>query len=112
MKLAGREMRKPFLILHPGEVFSGEPDARKPASPVRERGVGNVLTARVRERGLSVSITLASPSGDVVTRQLPISYLIIEVGEAALLGLAKWSAMPVWDGSPKIAAVLTARWLG
>jgi hypothetical protein len=73
MKLAGREMRKPFLILHPGEVFSGEPDARKPASPVRERGVGNVLTARVRERGLSVSITLASPSGDVVTRQLPIS---------------------------------------
>lgn len=33
----------------------------------------NVLTTRVRERRLSVSITLASPFGNEVTRQLPIS---------------------------------------
>jgi hypothetical protein len=31
----------------------GEPDARKPARPVRERGVGNVSTSRVRERRVS-----------------------------------------------------------
>src|SRR4051794_22893260 len=31
----------------------GEPDARKPARPVRERVVGNVSTSRVRERRVS-----------------------------------------------------------
>ncbi len=51
----------------------GKPSALKDARSVWERGVGNVLTTRVRERGLSVSITLASPSENEVTRQLPIS---------------------------------------
>ena len=46
----------------------GEPDARKPARPVRERVVGNVSTSRVRERRVLVSIALASPFGDEVTR--------------------------------------------
>ena len=73
LELAGREMRKSFLILKLGEVFSGKPSAVKAARSVWERGVGNVLTPRVRERGLSVSITLASPFGNEVTRQLPIS---------------------------------------
>jgi hypothetical protein len=62
----------PLFSMQEG-VFSGEPDTWKLVRPVRERGVGNVLTTRVRERGLSVSITLASPSGNEVTRQLPIS---------------------------------------
>src|SRR5438270_5923804 len=31
----------------------GEPDARKPARPVRERVAGNVSTSRVRERRVS-----------------------------------------------------------
>src|SRR5205085_6909552 len=31
----------------------GEPDARKPARPVRERVAGNVSTPRVRERRVS-----------------------------------------------------------
>lgn len=51
-ELEGREMRKSFLILKPGDAFSGEPDALKGARPVRERGVGNVLTTRVRDRGV------------------------------------------------------------
>ena len=73
MELAGREMRKPFLILDARRCFSGKPSALKGACSVWEKGVGNVLTPRVRERGLSVSITLASPFGNEVTRQLPIS---------------------------------------
>ena len=71
-----RDARRPKLMRMPAITNGnkpGEPDARKPACPVRERGVGNVLTTRVRERGLSVSITLASPSENEVTRQLPIS---------------------------------------
>jgi len=56
-----------------GRNKPGKPSAVKAARSVWERGVGNVLTTRVRERGLSVSITLASPFGNAVTRQLPIS---------------------------------------
>jgi hypothetical protein len=73
-------MRKPFLILIAPTCFFGEPSALKDARSVRERGVGNVLTTRVRERGLSVSITLASPSDNEVTRQLPISWDPIATG--------------------------------
>ena len=72
-ELEGREMRKSFLILKLGDGFSGKPSALKGARSVWERGAGNVLTTRVRERGLSVSIPLASPFGNEVTRQLPIS---------------------------------------
>ena len=72
-ELEGREMRKPSLILNAMGWISGKPSALKGARSVWERGVGNVLTTRVRERGLSVSITLASPFGNEVTRQLPIS---------------------------------------
>jgi hypothetical protein len=72
-ELEGREMRKPFLILAVMRWTSGKPSALKGARSVWERGGGNVPTTRVRERGLSVSITLASPFGNVVTRLLPIS---------------------------------------
>ena len=72
-ELEGREMRKPSLILNAMGWISGKPSALKGARSVWERGVGNVLTTRVRERGLSVFITLASPSENEVTRQLPIS---------------------------------------
>ena len=68
MELEGREMRKPSLILNAMGWISGKPSALKGARSVWERGVRNVLTTRVRERGLSVSITLASPFGDEVTR--------------------------------------------
>src|SRR5437588_5847464 len=63
----------PSLFSLREDVSSGKPSALKGARSVWERGVGDVLTTRVRERRLSVSITLASPFGNEVTRQLPIS---------------------------------------
>jgi len=52
-ELGGREMRKPFLILSAMGRISGKPSALKDARSVWERGVGNVLTTRVRERRVS-----------------------------------------------------------
>jgi hypothetical protein len=46
----------PSLFSLPTDVFSGEPDALKGARPVRERGVGNVPTTKVRERGALVRV--------------------------------------------------------
>src|SRR5437588_11635648 len=46
----------PKLMLLPARTSGnepGEPDARKPARPVRERVVRNVSTSRVRERRVS-----------------------------------------------------------
>jgi len=37
----------------------GEPDALKGARPVRERGVGNVSTPRVRDGRVLVRVTLS-----------------------------------------------------
>src|SRR5437588_10652204 len=51
-----RNARLPKLMLLPAIMDGnepGEPDARKPARPVRERVVGNVSTSRVRERRVS-----------------------------------------------------------
>ena len=59
----------------------GEPDARKPARPVRERVVGNVSTSRVRER--RVSFQSLSPAL-LETRQRA-SYLFHETGANALV---------------------------
>src|SRR5207237_8752533 len=63
----------PSLFSLQKEASSGKRSALRGACSVWERGVGNVLTPRVRERRLSVSITLASPFGNAATRQLPIS---------------------------------------
>src|SRR5947209_17956924 len=51
-----RDAREPKLMLLPAITDGnepGEPDARKPARPVRERVVRNVSTSRVRERRVS-----------------------------------------------------------
>ncbi len=68
MELEGREMRKPFLILTAMRCFSGKPSALKGACSVWERGVGNVLTTRVRDRRVPVANALASHFGNEVTR--------------------------------------------
>jgi hypothetical protein len=67
MVLEGREMRKPFLILTAMRCFSGKPSALKGTCSVWERGVGNVLTTRVRDRRVPVANALASPFGNEVT---------------------------------------------
>ena len=75
----------------------GEPDARKPARPVRERVVGNVSTSRVRER--RVSFQSLSPAL-LETRQRA-SYLFHETSNNSSIGvyrlLAKWPEEPVRD---------------
>jgi len=68
MALEGREMHQPFLILHARKWISGKPSALKDARSVWERGVGNVLTTRVRERKVPAAMAFASPFGDEVTR--------------------------------------------
>lgn len=67
-ELGGREMRKSFLILKRWTVFSGKPSALKGARSVWERGVGNVLSTRVRERRVPATFALVSPFGDEATR--------------------------------------------
>src|SRR2546423_7249179 len=72
-----RDARLPKLMLLPAITDGnepGEPDARKPARPVRERVVGNVSTSRVRER--RVSFQSLSPAL-LETRQRA-SYLVHE----------------------------------
>jgi hypothetical protein len=74
IELNGREMRKTFLTLNVGRCFRLL--SRIPGNSSVRFGKGELetwLVTRVWERGLSVSITLASPSGNEVTRQLPIS---------------------------------------
>ena len=75
----------------------GEPDARKPARPVRERVVGNVSTSRVRER--RVSFQSLSPAL-LETRQRA-SYLfhetISKITVKTVSTPAKWPEEPVRD---------------